>query len=622
MGRVFNQNSRPARDPLNKLDGSIIATGNTTTPYWNASDLVTTCDDWGVAWNPSFSGSQGVCITDNTGLELTRQYWQSPAATTAFATNGGGTAATNMWSGSSRIFGLNVPQRPSTIAIMGQCVGAATCSGTARVYDLTNTTAVQQCSSSVSFTSSWSVATFACNLSTAVTGDILAFKIDTITNTGTNYNLAYISVQPPNDDEHNWLANNGLPVTAGTPGPTTILKVVDTTGAGLVTGPTSVTSGDMATFNGTTGKIQDGGAPPAALLTVVPSWLQYYCDGAEGALNITSGNQTITPGVHCFTTCNVSVGAVEAAFGSTVTGPLVLFCSTSATIAGTLGFSPNVSGSGSNNSNSNFGGSGAGGGGGAAGGTAGNGNEGNINGGGGGTSSGGAGSNGSAATASLQKMFVAGMNSPVNGFLCGGAQGGAGGSTGGSAGRGGGCIVVVSPSINFTGTIDVSGGSGAAAAANSTGSGGGGGGGTVILRSPSLTNSGTVQVSGGQGGNCFNPAIVLSSPTGTIQTNSATTWGSAHVSTFSGGNPTVITVDNAGTGYNFTPTCTVSGTGGGANTGSGATCTVTMTGSAPNQTISSIAVSGGNAGYGTGTTYTTCGKGGDGAPGWVKTFNQ
>ena len=138
-----------------------------------------------------------------------------------------------------------------------------------------------------------------------------------------------------------------------------------------------------------------------------------------------------------------------------------------------------------------------------------------------------------------------------------------------------------------------------------------------------MTNAGTTQVTGGPGGNCFNPAIVLSYPATTNQVNSATTWGSSHVSTFAGGNPTVITVDNAGSGYNFTPTCTVVGTGGERIQGSGATCTVTMTGSGkPTQTVSSIAVRGCNSGYGTGTSYTTCGKGGDGGPGWSKVFTQ
>jgi hypothetical protein len=196
--------------------------------------------------------------------------------------------------------------------------------------------------------------------------------------------------------------------------------------------------------------------------------------------------------------------------------------------------------------------------------------------------------------------------------------GGAGGSSGPSPGLGGGVVELICNSISFTGEIDVSGGYGTSSGTTTIGASGGGGGGFVVMSTPTwVADTGEINIVGGPGGDCYNAAVVLSVPTGL----SLTTTGSlalAHISTYAGGNPTVITVDNAGTGYNYTPNCAIVGTGGGVNTGSGATCTVTMAGVSPSMTVASISVTGGNAGYGSGTTYTTCGHGGYGGNGWAK----
>jgi hypothetical protein len=200
---------------------------------------------------------------------------------------------------------------------------------------------------------------------------------------------------------------------------------------------------------------------------------------------------------------------------------------------------------------------------------------------------------------------------------CGGG-GLAGGSSGGAAGTAGCFIALIAPTVNISGLIDVTGTRGGDAAANSTGAGSGGGGGGLLIRSPALTNTATINLAGGPGGGCVNPAIVLQTPTaaGLSVTQNATTQAQAHVSTFAGGNPTVVTVDRGGSGYTYTPNCAVVGTGGGGNTGSGATCTATVAAGV----VTGITVTGGNAGYGTGTAYTTCGFGGSGWQGWDYIF--
>ena len=135
----------------------------------------------------------------------------------------------------------------------------------------------------------------------------------------------------------------------------------------------------------------------------------------------------------------------------------------------------------------------------------------------------------------------------------------------------------------------------------------------------SVTSTGSVIATGGSGGACANPAIVLGVPTRIPAGVNSGLGAVAHVSAYSGGNPTAVTLDTPGVGYNFTPTCSVVGNGGGSNTGSGATCTVTMVGGGHNMTVGSIAITGGNGGYGSGTTYTGCGIGGYGGTGWLKT---
>jgi hypothetical protein len=62
---------------------------------------------------------------------------------------------------------------------------------------------------------------------------------------------------------------------------------------------------------------------------------------------------------------------------------------------------------------------------------------------------------------------------------------------------------MVCNSINFTGTIDVSGGAGHQPTANNMGAGGGGGAGYVILSANSyVANSGVIKTGGGAGGSC------------------------------------------------------------------------------------------------------------------------
>jgi hypothetical protein len=602
--------------PAGSVDGSYLLSGNSTTPYLNAADLNSRCYDWG---NATVSGSSdGSCMSDPTGTEQPLSFFRSLAATTVFdQIHAGG--STNSWTGSfNRLFGVNVPQVPGNVMAQMRCVGAGCAfSGSFIVKDATTNATIS--SQTINLTSAWSYIKIPVDFTSSVYGDVLGFRVTVTSNTGTNWDMAMIGIEPVNMDMLSYIGTKGIPNSTGG-----FTPLASTTGVAC-TGPASgLTLGHIATFNGTNCNFQDGGAVPAAIVTSVPLGLQYYGDGNEGALSCPSGTCNIIPGSHYYTTCNVAAGAILVAVHSgmvPVGTPLFLHCSTSATIAGTVSYSINTGNSSAINVGTAFYGGGSGGGGfGAANGAAGSGYL-TATGGGSAGTSGVAGGNGTAAPVYVRQLLLDSLFPYTSTTGCGGPIGGTGGSSGPSGGRGAGCIIISAPTFSFTGTCEVSGQPGATSTANAVGASGGGGGGVCIFRSPNFpTNTGTFNLVGGQGGNCSNPAVVLTAPLGT--TNAVTTWATAHVSTFSGGNPTVITVDNAGTAFNFTPTCSIVGTGGGANTGSGATCTVTMAGSGSTQTVASIAVTGGNAGYGAGSTYTGCTLGGQGAAGWSKTFAQ
>jgi hypothetical protein len=178
-------------------------------------------------------------------------------------------------------------------------------------------------------------------------------------------------------------------------------------------------------------------------------------------------------------------------------------------VAGTLGNSPNVPTPGASvgiNVYGDFGGGGGGGGGGATahgmGGlwTVGNGWVEIAEGGSPGAAPGGAGGTGETPNRrQYHTLLSSGSFWPAGGSI-GGMGGGPGG---GQPGDGGGPVILVCESIDFTGTINVSGGRGGPPTANDSGAGGGGGAGYVILSTSNwVANTGKINVAGGAGGSC------------------------------------------------------------------------------------------------------------------------
>ena len=232
----------------------------------------------------------------------------------------------------------------------------------------------------------------------------------------------------------------------------------------------------------------------------VPLHLRFLGDGTDGAIDC-SGNLS---GVKYATTFNVSVGNTCTANSLSV--PLTVYATGACTVAGTINAR---GGDGGSSLLGDGGGAGGGGGGGTGAGVTGNfsyiaaygtANIYQASGAGtGGLAGGAAGGNGATPSANAQRIL---WNTSRPGYY-GGASGGRGGSTGGLGGVGGQAVVLTCASINFTGTIDVSGAAGANSSGNNLGGGGGGGGGYVwLIGRDSVTNSGTITVAGGAGGTC------------------------------------------------------------------------------------------------------------------------
>ncbi len=108
------------RDPVGKLDGSFLLGGSTSAPYLNASDLVTTCQDW----QPGMAEitTQAYCVADPSGTEFSKTYDHALIANNSGPSSG--SASQNILN----IVGTRFPQSKVYVVSQGRCVGASSCS--------------------------------------------------------------------------------------------------------------------------------------------------------------------------------------------------------------------------------------------------------------------------------------------------------------------------------------------------------------------------------------------------------------------------------------------------------------------------------------------------------------
>lgn len=261
------------------------------------------------------------------------------------------------------------------------------------------------------------------------------------------------------------------------------------------------------------------------LLSDAPVWAHYFCDSSEPDPN---GSATLQ-GAHCYPSLTVPAGATITITDTHATptasdnlprGEWLAFVDGPCTIAGT------IKASSINYEYANGGGAGGGGGGAAANNTGVQGDDSNMFGGanyvvtgtaynnpdysvihaaagGAAGAIGQAGGIGTTPTLASQKWsWMLGDQLTLSGAA--GGAGGKGTTAGGAGGYGGGGVVLVcAASINFTGTIDVSGSNGMPGPSGSinAGGGGGGGGGVVLMATSNyIATSGTIIQNGGAGG--------------------------------------------------------------------------------------------------------------------------
>ncbi len=249
-------------------------------------------------------------------------------------------------------------------------------------------------------------------------------------------------------------------------------------------------------------------AQNSLLLTDAPAWTHYLCDSSEAD----PGGSASLQGLHCYSNLTVPTGStltitnLLSASGTpqdTPRGALFAFVSGTCTIDGT------INARASNTGYANGGGSGGGGGGASSAAAGQSGLNSTLFGSGGilsaapggsGGQAGAQGAAGSTPTTNTQRFI---WNLGITLGVFGGSAGGTGGSVGGGAasgGSGGGAVVLVCGSIDFSGSIDVSGGAGATGSQGGGGGGGGGAGVVLMAASNYLGDSGAILLSGGSGG--------------------------------------------------------------------------------------------------------------------------
>jgi hypothetical protein len=424
------------------------------------------------------------------------------------------------------------------------------------------------------------------------------FAIGTVTNLSAGSTLTVSVSGGPN-----YTLSFGIPAGAtgatGAAGPNTVSTSTTTAINGLLKGNGANVAAAVA---GT-----DYVTPLNAVNPAVPAWLQNLGTGANGANTNASGELHGDYNYTAFTVPYGSTLTVNSSFGLTIhsTGPCI--------IAG------KITGN-SSNSSGYVGGASGGSGGGASAGTNGNntylvpgssaiGIHGN-----GGAASGGSGANATGSGAQYGQV-PATNGTFADGLFLSGAPGVPGANSGGPLGNGGTGLTVICPLISgtdgtHTGIIDMSGQAGGPAIANSTGPGSGGGGGVVILSSQQPVSIWpTVYTAGGPGGLCTVPEVVAVG-------GSCTSPPKATLGVTSGALDGTSTVVQSGAGCGTGAGITWNILGGGGVPGT-AMINPTWSGGA---LVSATVTPGTSTGY-MAATYSTCGTGGNGGPGWSAEFS-
>ena len=119
--RSFYAN-RP-QDPLGKLDGAWLLSGNSTTPFTSGSDLMMTCSDFNFAtrYNASTKQHESYCQSDPKGSEITEGFFHATPNLFPSGWNLGPGPQGVGPNGRLLVVGDRLPRAPMTFVVMGRC---------------------------------------------------------------------------------------------------------------------------------------------------------------------------------------------------------------------------------------------------------------------------------------------------------------------------------------------------------------------------------------------------------------------------------------------------------------------------------------------------------------------
>ncbi len=203
------------RDTMGKLDGSFLLSGSASTPYLNASDLVTTCQDW--PFPMTANTGMPNCVSDPSGTEFSKSYSHSVSGT-------GYNNASNLNPNQAALWpvGTRFPQSKVYMIVQARCEGAASCTFGLSLQDATAATNLSG-GCTVTASSSWTItggpsSSSPClfDLSQVPVGHVLGWWSGSPTGSPTAVDISMVALQPyPVDTIHEALTDPNMVVQLG-----------------------------------------------------------------------------------------------------------------------------------------------------------------------------------------------------------------------------------------------------------------------------------------------------------------------------------------------------------------------------------------------------------------------
>lgn len=160
--------NRP-REPLGKLDGSWLLSGNSTTPFTSGSDLMMTCSDFNFStrFNPSSKAYDSYCQSDQKGREITEGYFHATSSTFNSGWNLGPGPQGVGPNGRLLIIGDRLPRAPMSFLVLGRCDHP--CTQRYTISDRGNAHPIAD--ANLSFDANWTIRSIPVDLSAIPEGD-------------------------------------------------------------------------------------------------------------------------------------------------------------------------------------------------------------------------------------------------------------------------------------------------------------------------------------------------------------------------------------------------------------------------------------------------------------------